>query len=145
MNYQFIRLDFISVLVRHQIARNNSQRTLSGRQLRWPGDSQRESPRFTRNSIDSRESIRRKTSIFIMCERFSRIASNLRFAIFSPPGSAIRTKGVQFVNPKTIRENQAIRANLRTDPRGSGRLRSAVLAATMAKHGSPGPSDKCWF
>ena len=36
------------------------------------------------NRGDSRESIRRKTSIFIRCERFARIPSNLRFAIFSP-------------------------------------------------------------
>ena len=51
--------------------------------LRWPGDSQRESGRFTR--IDSRESIRRKNPIFITCEQFARIASNLRFAILPPP------------------------------------------------------------
>ena len=50
--------------------------------LRWPGASQRESGRFAR--IDSREWIRSKTPIFITCERFARIASNLRFAIFSP-------------------------------------------------------------
>ena len=41
--------------------------------LRWPGDSQRKSGRFTR--IDSHESIRRKKPIFITCERFARIAS----------------------------------------------------------------------
>ena len=34
------------------------------------------------NRGDSRESIRRKTPIFITFERFARIASNLRFAMF---------------------------------------------------------------
>ena len=78
------------------------------------------------NRGDSRESIRRKKkNIFITCERFARIASNLRFAIFSPPPpSPIRNKGVRFSNPETIRENQAIRANLRIDSRESGHLRS---------------------
>ena len=37
------------------------------------------------NQGDSRESIRRKNPISITWERFARIASNLRFAIFSPP------------------------------------------------------------
>ena len=64
------------------------------------------------NRGDSRESIRRKPRIFIMIERFARIASNLRFAVFSPSKrdsqNAVR---VQFGNPETIRENQAIRAN----------------------------------
>ena len=41
------------------------------------------------------------------------------------PRSAIRKKGVQFGNPKTIRENQAIRANLRIDSREPGHLESA--------------------
>ena len=41
--------------------------------LRWPGDSQRESGQFA--SINSCKSIRRKTSIFVRCERFARIAS----------------------------------------------------------------------
>ena len=39
--------------------------------------------RFAR--IDSRESICRRTAIFITCKWFVRIASNLRFASFSPP------------------------------------------------------------
>ena len=56
--------------------------------------------------------VRRKTPIFITCERFARIASNWQFAIFGPR-SAIHKKGVQFGKPETIRENQAIHANLR--------------------------------
>ena len=88
--------------------------------LRWPGVSQRESGRFAR--IDSRESIRRKKPIFITCERFARIASNLWFASFSPSKCDLQKKGVQFGNPKTIRENRAIRANLRIDSRKSGHL-----------------------
>ena len=71
----------------------------------------------------TRESIRRKTPIFITCERFARIASNLRFALFSPPKRNSQ-KEVQFGNPGTIRENQAIRANLRIDSGESGHLRS---------------------
>ena len=96
--------------------------------LRWPGDSQRESGWFA--WTDSRESIRRKTPIFKTFERFAQIASNLRFAIFQPPRRAIRKKGVQFGNPATIRENQAIRANLRNsrriDSRESGPLSSGA-------------------
>ena len=74
--------------------------------------------------IDSRESIRRKTSIFTTFERFARIASNLRFAIFSPPPPEARfaKKGVRFGNPETIRENQAIRSNLQIDSRESVHL-----------------------
>ena len=45
------------------------------------------------NRGDSRESIRRKTPIFITCERFARIASNLRFAIFGPPEARFAKKG----------------------------------------------------
>ena len=89
-------------------------------ELRWPGDSQRESGRFART--DSRESICRKTPIFITCERFAQIASKLRFSICSPPKRDSRKKGVQFGNPETIRENQAMRANLRIDSRESGHL-----------------------
>ena len=52
-----------------------------GTELRWPGDSQRESWRF--KQIDSRESIRRKKkTIFITCERFARIASKPAIRIF---------------------------------------------------------------
>ena len=64
------------------------------------------------NRGDSRESIRRKKTIFITCERFARIASNMRFTVLSPPKRAIRRKGVRFGNPETICENRAIRANL---------------------------------
>ena len=38
------------------------------------------------------------------------------------PRTAIRKKVVQFGNPKTIRENQATRVNLRIDSRESGHL-----------------------
>ena len=70
--------------------------------------------RFAR--IDSQ-----KTPIFITCERFARILSNLGFASFSPTKRDSQKKGVQFGNrsPETIRENQAIRANLRIDSRES--------------------------
>ena len=90
--------------------------------LPWPGDSQRESGRFAR--IDSRKLSRRKKKTYLACGRFARIASNLRFAIFEPgaPRSAIRKKGVRFGNPRTIRENLAIRANLRIDSRKWGHL-----------------------
>ena len=66
-----------------------------------------------------------KTLFFITCERFARIASNLRFAIFSPP------KRDSFGNPEMIRKNQAIRANLRIDSRESGHLRVAVLLSLV--------------
>ena len=49
--------------------------------------------------------------IFIRRERSAPIASNLRFAIFSPWEARFARRGVQFGNPETIRENQAIRAN----------------------------------
>ena len=59
--------------------------------------------------------------IFITCKRFARIASDLRFAIFSPPKrDSQKKKEVQFGNPETIRENRVIRANLRIDSRESG-------------------------
>ena len=50
------------------------------------------------NRRDSRESIRtnqirRKIPVFMTCERFARIASNLRFGIFSPLKRAICKKG----------------------------------------------------
>ena len=41
---------------------------------------------------------------------------------FPPPPSAIRNKGVQFGNPETIRENQAICTNLRIDSHESGKM-----------------------
>ena len=61
-------------------------------ELRWPGDSQCESGRFAR--IDSHESIRRKTPIFIACERFARIASNLRFAVLAPRSAIRKRNGI---------------------------------------------------
>ena len=42
------------------------------------------------------------------------------------PGSAIGKKGVQFGNPEMIRENRAIRADLRIDSRESGYLSPAT-------------------
>ena len=59
-----------------------------------PGDSQRESGRFAR--IDSRESgaIRRKVPIFITPERFARIASNMRFAVFHCAAKGGTQKGI---------------------------------------------------
>ena len=64
--------------------------------IRWPSDSQRKSGQFAR--ISSRESIRRKKekkkkTICITFERFARIASNLRFAIFCPPEARFANKG----------------------------------------------------
>ena len=44
------------------------------------------------NRGDSRESIRRKNLILITFERFARIASNLRFAIFNPPEARFAKK-----------------------------------------------------
>ena len=43
------------------------------------------------------------------------------------PRSAVRKKGVQFGNPGAIRENQAIRVNLRIDSHESGHLSSLPL------------------
>ena len=61
-----------------------------------------------------------KCPIFITCERFKRIASNLRFAIFSSPKRDWQ-KGVHFRNPDTIR---LILANLQIDSRESGHILS---------------------
>ena len=49
---------------------------------------------------------------------------------FLPPRSAIRNKGVQFRNPKTICKNQAIRANLCIDSRESGHLSNFGLVTS---------------
>ena len=43
-----------------------------------------------------------------MSERFARIASNLRLAIFSAPKHNSLKKAVQFGHQKSIRPNQAI-------------------------------------
>ena len=89
--------------------------------LRWPGDSQRESGRLAR--IDSRESKRPFSKhANDSCESPQTCDSQL-LAL----RSAIRNNGVQFGNPETIRENQAIRANLRIDSRESGHLSWEVL------------------
>ena len=61
-------------------------------ELRWPGDSQRESGRLAR--IESRESIHRKTSIFITCEAVSdsRESPQTCDSQFLAPQSAIHRK-----------------------------------------------------
>ena len=41
----------------------------------------------------------------IMFEQFARIASNLRFTLFSGPQTRFTEKGVQFGNPQAIRQN----------------------------------------
>ena len=56
------------------------------------------------NRGDSRESIR----AILTFERFTRIASNLRFAMFWCPEMRFTKKGGQFRNPQAIRANQAI-------------------------------------
>ena len=59
--------------------------------------SQRESGRFAR--VGSRELIRRINPVFITFEQFARIASNLRFANFSPlKGDAQRGLGSGALN-----------------------------------------------
>ena len=45
------------------------------------------------NRGDSHESIRRQKTIFITCERFARITSNLRFTIFKGPELRFAKKG----------------------------------------------------
>ena len=50
------------------------------------------------------------------------VGSNLRLTIFGPTKRDSQKKGVWFGKPETIRENQAIRANLRIDSRESGHL-----------------------
>ena len=82
------------------------------------------------NRGDSRESIR--TNRFAEQLLFRNVrairANRLKPAIrkFLVPRNAIRKKGVQFGNPETIRENQAIRANLQIDSHESGHLSSAI-------------------
>ena len=51
-------------------------------------------------------------------------ANHLKPAIrnFQPPEARFAKKGAQFGNPEAIRENQAIRANLRIDSCESGHL-----------------------
>ena len=60
-------------------------------------------------------------------------ANRLKPAIrnFWPSRSAIRKKGVRFGDPETIRENQAIRANLRIDSRESGHLSLRALLGNV--------------
>ena len=72
----------------------------------------------------------RKTPIFITCYRFARIASNLRFAIFSPPKRNLQERS-SLREPEMIRENQAICANLRIDSCKSGQLRSKDFLITF--------------
>ena len=72
-----------------------------------------------------------KKTIFVTFTRFARIASNLRFAIFQVPQSAIRKKGVQFGNPQAIRAHQAIRANLQINLRESGHLKPTTRSYAL--------------
>ena len=65
----------LALSIRQTCAQSDRQRIL---ELRWLGDSQRDRG-------NSRESICRKVSIFTTFERFARIASDLRFAIFCAP------------------------------------------------------------
>ena len=53
------------------------------------------------------------------------------------PARAIRKKGVRLGNPETIRENQAIRANLRIDSRESGHLSTMWEFLGKEKRHSP--------
>ena len=50
-------------------------------------------------------------------------------------------KGVQFGNPETIRENQAIRANLRIDPHESGHPSSCGCQAPTLRIPHLGPAE----
>ena len=85
----------------------------------------------------------RKTLICLTCEQFARVTVNLRFASFSPR-SVIRKKGVQLGNPETIRENQAIRANLRIDSRESGHLRRKHIKKKTRKQNFHGIVPGFW-
>ena len=69
--------------------------------------------------------------------------SILRFAIFTPQKRDSQKKRVQFRNTETIRENQAIRANLRIDSRESGNLSVTVHRDHFAdwEAGQPLTSD----
>ena len=97
-------------------------------ELRWPSDSQRELGAVRNANWGGSQ---KKKNIFITCKLFARIASNLRFAIFRPLKHDSQ-KGVQFRNPETIRENQAIRANLQIDSRESGHLSARIN--TSSRH-----------
>ena len=69
-------------------------------QLGWPGDSQRESGQIRANRFT-------ESPIFITCKRFVRIASNVRFAIFSPPKRDSQNRG-SVREPWNDSRNQAI-------------------------------------
>ena len=105
--------------------------------LRWPGDSQHESGRFAR--IDS------QTKPYFHNVRAIR-ANRLKPAISNsypppPPKRDSEKKGnraIQFGNPETIRENHAIRANLRIASRESGHLSWRTVSRKM-KQNCPAP------
>ena len=79
---------------------------------------------FSQRASDSRESPQK----------------TLRFENVSTLKSDSQEKGVQFGNPATIRENQAIRANLRIDSRESGHLRvDFVVTLVEGFHSRPNP------
>ena len=77
------------------------------RNFRWLGKSQCELGEFVR--IDSRESIRRKTPMFMMSERPARISSNVRFAISSAPKRDSQKSGVEFGNPEIMLGRDCVR------------------------------------
>ena len=84
------------------------------------------------NPGNSRELIRGKNPIFIMFERFARIALNLRFAILVPP-NAIRKRGVQIGNPRAADSREAANRFARIGPSNF---------CVIHRHRSP-PSQ-CW-
>ena len=80
------------------------------------------------NQGDSRESIRRKTPIFITCERFARIASNLRVAIFNPLKRDSQKRGSVRGPSNDLRES-GIHANLRIDSLESSHLNIILIVS----------------
>ena len=78
--------------------------------------------RFAR--IESHKNLYFQDVRAIRTSRLKRLSQTCDSLFLAPPRNAIRKKGVQFGNPETIRENQAIRANLRIDSRESGHLRN---------------------
>ena len=100
--------------------RKHINKILTG--LRWPGESQRESRRFAR--IDSQKNPYFHNGRPIRANRLKPATRN-----FEPPPPPKRDsrKRASNRNPETIRENQAIRANLRIDSRESGHLSHGIV------------------
>ena len=100
---------------------------------RWPGNSQRESGRLAR--IDSRE----KPPIFIItCDRFARVASNLRFAILSPPNCdpADQLQGVSRALRARVSRRRGVSPRVEYHPKTG--LSDGVF------HGVKGSGDTPW-